>query len=146
MVGSVIWPCDQVTNPMYGKLADFEMGQAYDGLFGKVGSGRAMEAVATEIVNDLLDDSPSAILSDPDSVGYLINEMYEAGYTDFATELQAICEDAKEEDVVRVSAMIDKLEADEADSFLVGQLTRFASQFLITEEDAAPASDENLPK
>jgi hypothetical protein len=146
MVGSVIWPFDQVSNPMYDKLADFEMGQAHNGLFGKTGSGSAMESVAVEIVDNLLEDSPSAILSDPDSVGYLINEMYEAGYIDFAATLKDICENAREEDVVKVSAIIEKLEADKADTFLIEQLTRFATQFLITEDDAAPASDENLPK
>jgi hypothetical protein len=93
-----------------------------------------------------LEDSPSAILSDPDSVGYLINEMYEAGYIDFAATLKDICENAREEDIVKVSAIIEKLEADKADSFLVEQLVRFANQFLITEDDAAAADDKNLPK
>ena len=146
MVGSVIWPFDQTTNPMYNKLADFEMGQAHNGIFGKTIGGSAMEAVATEIVDNLLDDSPSAIFTDPQSVGYLINEMYEAGYVDEAMVLEGICEDAKPEDVVKVADMLDKLEASGADEFLIEQLTKFATQFLITEEDAAPASDENLPK
>lgn len=146
MVGSVVWPFDQSINPMFDKLVNFEMGQAKDGLFGKAGSGSAMEAVANEIVDDLLDDSPSAILSDPSSVGYLINEMYEAGYVDFSAKLKDICEDAKEEDVIQVSEMIEKLEEDKADTFLIEQLTRFANQYLIAEVDSATTSDVNSPK
>lgn len=145
--GSEAWPFDQTTNPMFAKSANLQATQSETGM-GELNAGAVgwQESVASEIVANLLEDSPSAILSDPESVGYLINEMCEAGYCDDAETLKSICADAKEEDVIKVSAMIDKLEAEKADPFLVEQLTKFATQFLITEEDAAPASDENLPK
>lgn len=146
-VGSAAWPFDQATNDMFAGSNELQMNQAHAGQGELVGG--AMEAVASEIVDNLLEDSPSAILADPDSVGYLINEMCEAGYCAEADKLKDICKDAKEEDVIVVSAMIDKLEAEKADSFLIEQLTRFATQFLISEEDAdmpAGASDVNSPK
>ena len=149
-VGSAAWPFDQASNDMFRGSTELQMAQAHAGEGELVmGGGSAMEAVATEIIADLLEDSPSSILSDPDSVGYLINEMCEAGYCAEADKLKDICKDAKEEDVIAVSAMIDKLEAEKADPFLVEQLTRFATQFLITEEDAdmpSGASDVNSPK
>lgn len=139
MVGSVIWPFDQTTNPMFDKLADFELDQAHNGLFGKQGKGTAMESVAKEIVDNLLEDSPSTIYSDTESIGYLLNEMCESGYSAEADILKSICEKAKEEDVVKVVAVIEKLETDKADPFLIEQLTKFAN--LLIEDDSKAADD-----
>lgn len=139
-MGSVAWPFDQASSADFEKSNTLQMSQSKSGMGDGTGGG-FQEDVAKEIVNNLLEDSPSAIFSDPDSVGYLINELTESGYAEFAQTVSSICEDAKEEDVVKVAAMIDKLEADKADPFLVEQLSKFAT--LLIEDDSMAASDKN---
>ena len=139
-LGSAAWPFDQATNPDFAGSTELQAKHAVAGQ-GEGVVGSAMESVATEIVDNLLEDSPSSIYSDPTSVGYLINEMTESGYTEYAATLSTICEDAKEEDVVKVVEMIEKMEADKADPFLIEQLTNFAS--LLIEDDSKAADDAN---
>jgi hypothetical protein len=137
--GSVAWPFDQPSNSDFAKSNQLQADQSVSGQ-GELVTGGAMESVATEIVDSLLEDSPSSIYSDPDSVGYLLNEMCESGYCAEADELKSICACAKEEDVTRVVEMIEKLEADKADAFLIEKLAAFAS--LLVEDDSAKSDDE----
>ena len=130
--GSVAWPFDQSTSPDFERSAQLQQAQAAQGQGEFVtGGGDTLEDVATEIVDGLLEDSPSYLYTDIDSVGYLIQALRESGYDDMAEALVEICKSANEEDVVTIVSMIEALQEEQADPFFVEQLTNFG--LLLTE-------------
>lgn len=139
-LGSVAWPFQQTTSKDFEKTKTLQDKQSKSGMGDGHGCG-FQESIGKEIVDDLLEDSPSAIFSDPESVGYLINELQESGYTEEAATISAICEDAKPEDVVKIADMLEKMEASKADAFLIEQVSKFAT--LLMEDDSNTTSDKD---
>lgn len=153
--GSTAWPFDQSTSSDFEKSAQLQATQAVAGQGeGTSTTPSMMDSVsARDIVDNLLEDSPASIYDDPQSVGYMLRVLDEAGYTDFAKRCAEICENATEETVVEVSKMVEKLEADKADPYLVEGLQDFAA-LIISEnegtgtptEEASPSESEDQPE
>jgi hypothetical protein len=142
--GSPAWAFDQSSSPAFEKSAELQITQATTGQ--GEGTGKApsmMDAVtARDIVDNLLEDSPASIYDDPESVGYMLRVLGEAGYTEFAERCSEICESATEESVVEISKMIEKLEADKADPYLVEGLQDFAALIISENETEQDPSTE----
>jgi len=153
--GSPTWAFDQSTSQDFEKSAQLQATQAVNGQGEGTSSAPSMmdSVSARDIVDNLLEDSPASIYDDPESVGYMIRVLGEAGYKEFAARCAEICENATEETVVEISKMIEKLEADKADPYLVEGLQDFAA-LIISEnegtgtptEEAAPSESEDQPE
>jgi hypothetical protein len=133
--GSSAWPFDQSVSSDFEGSTKLQATQAVSGQGEGTSSAPSMAEVAKGIVDSLLEDSPSSIYSDPESVGYLFYSLAEAGYPEFATRCSEICENATEEMVVEVSKMVEKLEADKADPYLVEGLQDFAALIISENEE-----------
>jgi len=78
-----------------------------------------------QVMESILDEDLAAY-SDPDSVGYLINTLFEAGYKEEAAFLANTADNPTLEAVDKVNEIAAKLEEVKEDTFLVGQVKGFA--------------------
>lgn len=133
-VGSSAWPFDQSVSSDFEGSAKLQASQAVSGQGEGTSTAPTMAEVAKGIVDGLLEDTPSSIYTDPESVGYFLRSLVEAGYPEFAARCSEICENYTEEMVVEVSKMAEKLEADKADPYLIEGLQDFAA-LIISESE-----------
>ena len=115
--GASTWPFQQATNSDLAGSTNLQAKHAQAGL------GEMVE----EIVEAILEDS-LAYLSDPDSVGYLINSLEEFGYADEAKFVDSLNErELTEEDAKKLSTMAEDLKTKQAPEFFVTQLTALSN-------------------
>lgn len=112
--GSTAWPFDQVGG-IYNKAANLQLGQSKEGQGERTSKSPEMieNEVGNNLVNKVLEDTPSYIYSDPSTLGYFLNELEEEGYSDYAEELSTIAENLNETSMSRLEEIYNELvEAD----------------------------------
>ena len=142
--GAPTLPYQAPTSDVYKKQNELTQDQAQSGQGDHPGTGKYFEG--KELVADVLEGSPSAMYSDPDSVGYLINSIRDYGYEKIAEGLEAICEDPTPEGVAFISESIDFLEDKVLDDHTRTKLVEFAEgliTMLETEGGTAAGTTED---
>jgi hypothetical protein len=155
--GSVAKPFWTSTNPMYSGEVELAAGQAESGQgemtggpgLGVYGHTNVSEAVVDEILDKILGDSPSAMYTDPQSVGFLINNIREYGYEKIAEGLEAACQAPSREAIVFINEAVNYLENECenegkcVDEHTMSQLTNLGNNLIsLVEEAEVPAEDD----
>lgn len=98
----------------------------------------ARHEVVESLVEDLLEGSP-AYLYNPDSVGYLLNELQTSGYDSFVSVIEGILDNPKESDAVTLDGISQELKAMKESDFLVEGVKALAvTLFEATDANAEP--------
>ena len=138
--GSVAWPFDQATSKDYEGSVDLQLDQSQQGQGELVGGATvANESIGRELVDSLLEDSPSYLYSDPTTVGYLVNSLKESSLDDVASLVEQVCDNPILENIDKLLEAAKDLNNSDSDPYFIESLISLAT-FLIQEEDDIEAS------
>lgn len=139
-MGSSAWPFQQANSPLFKGSTELQQSQSEEGQGELTDKPPTMlKTVSESILDELLEGSPAFIYSDKESVGYLINSLEENGYINQAKTLNRICEGYDEKSPLEILTMVDELQKDNANAFLVEKLIEFGNGLieLINENNAS---------
>ena len=139
--GSVAWPFDQATSKDFSGSTELQLDQSKKGQGELVGGGSQMESTGKELVDSLLEDSPSYIYSNPETVGYLINALKESFLTDAASLVEDVCENPSIEKLQKLIAIAEELNKEESNAYFVESILSLVET--LTEEDE-PTEDDKV--
>lgn len=139
IMGSAAWPFDMPSNPMVTKSNE---------LYKNDFTPHKMESVVEDFVDKILEDSPSYIYTDKDSIGYLVNALENIGYEEFAEELNNICENPEEDSPSKILFMISELKKEKESNLVnlvveqLAQLGASIAMVLEAEENKEETEEE----
>lgn len=139
--GSPAWPFMQASSKDYAKAVELQQSQSVEGQGEHVGVGGVNESYLASI----LEDSPSSLLADTNSVEFLLNSIEEVGYTKESKEIALILENPTVDNIDRLISITESLEADKAPDFIVERLIDLTT-FLVENESEDEGTDVEEPE
>ena len=132
--GSVAWPFDQATAKEFAGSTELQAAQANQGQGEGVG-GAAMESAGKELVDGLLEDSPSYLYTDPTTVGYFVNSLRESNFDEGASLIEEAIANPTIENLESLMALAEELDKQGADDYFVEGVMSLV-EYMMNEEDS----------